>query len=97
MLKYQSPLKKTQLFYWHREAKNSNAEVDYLIAKNNSIIPVEVKSGSTGKMQSLFLFIKEKKLNFGIRISTENFSYYKNIFVYPLYAVKNILSNQISF
>jgi len=97
ILKYQSPLKKTQLFYWHREAKNSNAEVDYLIAKNNSIIPVEVKSGSTGKMQSLFLFIKEKKLNFGIRISTENFSYYKNIFVYPLYAVKNILNNQISF
>jgi hypothetical protein len=41
-------------------------------------------------MQSLFLFLEEKKLSQGIRISNENFSTYDSIEVYPLYAVENI-------
>jgi len=36
---------KPQVFYWHREAKNSNTEVDYVIQKNDDIFPKEVKSG----------------------------------------------------
>ncbi len=90
LLKYRSPFLRSELYYWHREAKNSNAEVDYIIAENAGIIPIEVKSGTKGSMQSLFLFLKEKNLNKGLRISTENFSAYGNIEVYPLYAVENI-------
>lgn len=48
-----------QLYFWHRFEKSSSAEVDYLIIKNNTIIPVEVKSGSSGKLRSLHLLMKE--------------------------------------
>jgi hypothetical protein len=83
---YQIP----SLYYWHRESKSSNAEVDYVITLGQKIVPVEVKSGTKGTMQSMFIFLKEKNLKKGIRISNENFSSYDNIEVYPLYAVENI-------
>ncbi len=46
-----------QLFYWQRDAKNSSAEVDYIITVGRDIIPLEVKSGATGKLKSLKLFM----------------------------------------
>lgn len=46
-----------ELFYWSREAKSSKAEVDYLIAKEGKVIPLEVKSGSAGKLRSLHLLL----------------------------------------
>lgn len=76
-----------QLYYWHREALNSHAEVDYLIQLHQEIIPIEVKAGTKGSMQSLFLFLHEKKRPFGIRFSLENYSSYEKVFSYPLYAV----------
>ena len=84
--------KKNELYYWQRESKNSQAEVDYLVQKNATIIPIEVKSGTKGSMQSLFLFLHEKKIETGIRVSQENFSKYDKINVFPIYAVANILS-----
>jgi len=92
LLKYMSAYKRNDLFYWHREAKSSNAEVDYLFAKGNNILPIEVKAGTRGSMQSMFLFMKAKNIKHGLRISAENFSRYKNIEVYPLYAVENIVN-----
>lgn len=81
-----------QLFCWHREKKDSQAEVDFVIQKGYDIIPVEVKSGTRGSMQSLRVFMKEKHPPYGIRTSAENFSVYDDIKVYPLYAVSNVLS-----
>jgi len=81
---------RTELFYWQRETKNSQAEVDFLWQKQGKILPIEVKSGKKGSMQSLFLFLDEKQLDRGIRVSQENFEKYGKIDVYPLYAVKNI-------
>ncbi len=90
LIKSESIYQNPSLYYWHREAKNSNAEVDYVIPVSQQIIPIEVKAGTKGSMQSLFLFLHEKKLNRGVRISTENFSVYDAIDVYPLYAVENL-------
>ena len=90
MIKYATVFEKKQLFYWHREKRGSYAEVDYLTEQNDQVVPVEVKSGSTGKMQSLNLFIEEKKSSKGIRISLENFSQYGKIQVIPLYAISNL-------
>ncbi len=90
LLKYYSPYQKNTLYYWHREARNSNAEVDYLISKQNEIIPIEVKSGKKGSMQSMNLFLETKNQAKGIRISAENFSFYDKIEVYPLYAIENL-------
>lgn len=83
---YQQPI----LYYWQREAKSSNAEVDYVISISQKICPIEVKAGTKGSMQSLFLFLQEKGLKKGIRISNENFSFFDGVDVYPLYAVENI-------
>lgn len=84
--------KRNELYYWQRESKNSQAEVDYLVQKNTRILPIEVKSGTKGSMQSLFLFLNEKKIESGIRVSQENFSEYNKIKVFPIYAVANIFS-----
>ena len=77
-------------FYWQREQKGSNAEVDYVIEHNGSIIPLEVKASKRGSMQSMQLFLKEWGLKTGIRIAGQPFSTYQNIKVLPLYAVENI-------
>ncbi len=90
MIKYSGVFEKRQLYYWHREKRGSTAEVDYLIEQKGQVVPVEVKSGSSGKMQSLNLFMDEKKSQKGIRISLENFSQYGKITVIPLYAVSNL-------
>jgi len=85
--------KRNALYYWQRESRNSQAEVDYLVQMNTNILPIEVKSGTKGSMQSLYLFLNEKKIKTGIRISQENFSMYNNINVFPLYAVANIVAH----
>lgn len=94
IIKASSPFERSELYFWQREALNSNAEVDYLLQKGTGIIPVEVKAGTKGAMQSLQIFLKEKKIERGIRVSLENFSAYQNILVYPLYAVRDLLSEQ---
>jgi predicted AAA+ superfamily ATPase len=78
------------LFYWHREAKSSNAELDYVIQVHERIVPIEVKASGKGAMHSMHAFLKEKKCPFGIRISTENFTSYNQIRTVPLYAVSEI-------
>ena len=46
-----------QLFYWKRHAHGSSAEVDYLLSREGKIIPVEVKSGASGRLRSLHLYL----------------------------------------
>lgn len=96
LLKSVSCYEQTALYYWHREATNSQAEVDYIIQSDDQILPIEVKSGTSGKMQSLFLFLKEKQRAIGIRTSLENFSKYDPIRVYPLYAIANLRNVSIT-
>jgi predicted AAA+ superfamily ATPase len=91
LLKASSCYHHQDLYYWHRESLNSNAEVDFLIQKGQDIIPVEVKSGTKGSMQSLYLFLKEKRRPYGIRFSLENFSSYGPIRSYPIYSVSEIV------
>ena len=92
LIKSQAPYTKQELYYWQREAKSSQAEVDYVIQKNGTIVPIEIKSGKKGSMQSMHLFIKEKKAAKGIRVSLENFSKLGQIDIYPLYASGQIVS-----
>lgn len=91
LLKLNSCFEKTALYYWHRESKSSQAEVDYVFQMQDKIIPIEVKAGTKGTMQSMFLFMEEKQSDIGVRLSLENFSQYDKVRVYPLYAVSNML------
>ena len=92
LLKSSPSYDQAQLYYWHRETGKSHAEVDYIIQKRDKIIPIEVKSGTSGKMQSMHLFLEEKQSEYGIRTSLENFAQYGKIKVYPLYAIGNWLN-----
>lgn len=92
LVKNSSCYEPPRLFCWHREKKDSQAEVDFVIQKGFDIIPIEVKSGTRGSMQSLRIFMDEKKAKFGVRTSSENFAVYDSIKVYPLYAIGNLIS-----
>jgi predicted AAA+ superfamily ATPase len=59
------------LFYWHREAKNANAEVDYLWTHEEKVIPVEVRAGTSGSLKSTHVFLAEKKRNFAVRFNMD--------------------------
>jgi predicted AAA+ superfamily ATPase len=93
ILKYSNAKQQENLYYWHRETASSNAEVDFLIQKKQNILPIEVKSSGKGSMQSLYQFLEEKNRKNGIRISLENFSKYKEIEIFPLYAVSNFINS----
>jgi predicted AAA+ superfamily ATPase len=80
-----------QLYYWQRERHGSQAEIDYVVQRDGKIIPVEVKAGTKGAMQSLHLFMNEKNCEKGIRTSLENFGQLGNIDIYPMYAIANLI------
>lgn len=81
------PRGRPSLHYWHREARGSNAEVDYLVQEGTEIVPVEVKAGIRGQMQSMHLFMKERGLGKGLRVSLENFGAFGPVLTVPMYAV----------
>jgi hypothetical protein len=58
------------LYYWLREGKESNAEVDFVCAFQGKIVPIEVKSGSSGSLKSLHQFVAEKHVPLAIRLDT---------------------------
>jgi uncharacterized protein len=60
-----------QLFFWSREEKSSNAEIDYLFQHRNQIYPIEVKAGKTGTLKSMHVYLYEKKLETGIRFNMD--------------------------
>lgn len=70
--RYGNPNLKTELFYWVREARNSLAEIDYVSSIVRKVAPIEVKSGGKGGMKSLWIFMREKNLSYGVRTSLEN-------------------------
>ena len=94
LIKNSSPYTPENLYFWTREKEKSQAEVDYLIQNRGKIIPIEVKSGKSGKMQSMHLYLTEKQSEYGIRTSLENFAKYDNIQVYPLYAIGNLKTEE---
>ncbi len=95
IMKAGSCYERKRLYCWHREKKDSQAEVDYVIQVGQGIVPVEVKSSTKGSMQSLRVFMKEKNSEYGVRTSMENFASYDNIRVYPLYAISNLLKENL--
>ncbi|TXI42062.1 MAG: DUF4143 domain-containing protein [Nitrosomonas sp.] len=65
------PFVSPALYYWQRGEKGSSAEIDYVVQHESSIIPVEVKAGSTGGLKSLHQFMKEKKRPTAVRVNSD--------------------------
>lgn len=87
-----------ELYYWTREEKNSQSEVDYLEPFDARVLPIEVKAETQGGMKSLWNFMREKNLNYALRCSLENFGQFdyedkmaegavRHVDVIPLYAI----------
>jgi predicted AAA+ superfamily ATPase len=66
--------RKPQLTYWQREGKSDNAEVDYIKALGNRIVPIEVKAGKSGSLKSLHQFILRKEVPLAVRFDTHQTS-----------------------
>lgn len=81
---------KTGLYYWQREKPGSSSEVDFVINIGPKILPLEVKAGKTGRLKSLQIFLDEKKLNLGIRISQNQLAFNDRVLSIPLYLVPEI-------
>ena len=54
--------------FWVRDAKNSQAEVDFLIRYKSHLLPIEVKTGNNSKLRSLHLFMEESKEKIALRL-----------------------------
>ena len=54
--------------FWVREKKQSSAEVDLVHQHKQLLIPVEVKSGSQGRLRSLHEFIDRCDHPYSIRL-----------------------------
>lgn len=60
--------------FWVREKPTALAEIDYLYQHGSKLIPVEVKSGSEGRLKSLHLFMDMAPHNMAIRFYAGNVS-----------------------
>jgi predicted AAA+ superfamily ATPase len=85
------------LYYWHRTNSGSTAELDYLVAIQDKVIPIKVKSGKGSTLKSMHSFLSAKgNSEYGWRVSTLNYSVYENIKSYPLYAVGSAFNEIIA-
>jgi len=91
LIVYQSPYIKPNLYYWAREARNSNAEIDYLFTKKGKIIPSEIKSGEKGTLKSLIMFIKKFNTEKALKISQAKYSIDEPIINLPFYAINSFI------
>lgn len=73
-----------ELFYW---TSNSDAEVDFLIQRNNQVFPVEVKSGMSRNTRSLKSYATKYAPELIYRVSPRNFHQSDNFINIPLYLV----------
>ena len=86
LLAAMDPFEERRIHFWTREKKSSQAEVDYLIMYRGMVFPAEVRSGKSGTLKSLRLFLEEHPgTPFGIRFSMNELSWYDRILSIPLY------------
>ncbi len=55
------------LYYWTRIERGAEAEIDYVIQHGTTVVPIEVKAGSSGKLKSLHFFMQIKGLSTAVR------------------------------
>jgi len=90
LLAITAPYEENGLFSWMREAKSSSAEIDFLIQVGSGLVPIEVRAGAIGSLRSLKIFMDEKNVKLGVRISEVPFSYKSGILSIPFYLVEEL-------
>ncbi len=64
----QNFLKRDLPSFWYRNKPGSTAETDFAITLSGQVIPIEVKSGKSGRLRSLFQFMEQSPHPFAVRI-----------------------------
>ncbi|MBW2734775.1 MAG: ATP-binding protein [Deltaproteobacteria bacterium] len=60
--------RRPELWYWLREGRSNNAELDFVMEHaGKNIVPIEVKAGKSGTMKSLFHFAASKHTELALR------------------------------
>jgi hypothetical protein len=57
-----------KIFFWVREQKQANAEVDMVLPYKHYVVPVEVKAGKSGSLRSLHQFLDRSPHPFAVRL-----------------------------
>lgn len=65
--------RKSTLCFWYRNTKGSTAETDYSYWHHQTVVPIEVKSGTAGSLKSLHQFMRAKPAKNAIRIYSGKF------------------------
>jgi len=79
-----------EAYYWAGNAGNptqpkGKSELDFVVSTNNTIIPIEVKSGEQVKGQSLRVFRNKYRPDLSIRFSLKGLEYNDGLLNIPLY------------
>jgi uncharacterized protein len=70
--------------FWESE---SMAKVDFIISKNQELIPIEVFQGENTRSKSISVLKQKCDLPYSIKISSKNFEYANQVKYVPYYAV----------
>lgn len=70
-------------YYWESDRV---AEIDFIIQRDNKLIPIEVKSADNTKAKSLKIYMDIYKPDYAIKLSEKNFGFEDGKKTVPLYA-----------
>ncbi len=90
LIAYQDLYREPSLYYWAREAKSSNAEIDYVFPCLSHVLPIEVKAGKSGTLKSLHLYLDKYHVPVGVRVSQLPFSSTPPIISIPFYGLQKV-------
>ncbi|MDR0322791.1 MAG: ATP-binding protein [Treponema sp.] len=76
------------VFYW-TNAKNTS-EIDFIIQKWDTVIPLEVKAETNLKAKSLTSFMEKHKPQKAVRASLSDYKQHSNIYEIPLYLLERL-------
>jgi len=70
-------------YSWHSDGI---AEMDFVIQRDRSLVPIEVKSAVNSQAKSLGVYMRKFNPEYAIKVSTNNFGFERGIKTIPLYA-----------
>ena len=73
------------VFYW--SAHNATAELDFIVQKEENIIPIEVKAEENLQAKSLKVFVERNPGLKGMRLSMSPYREQDWLVNYPLYSI----------
>lgn len=76
------------VYYW---TSNANAEIDFLIQRQNDVIPVEVKASINNQAKSLKVYRQKYSPRKSYRISLNDYKIDGDIVNIPLYAMESFV------